>query len=280
MGRRPALLAACLTLVAGTAFADWGWPTSVDEPAGRPAQPGQVRSPDADSDRRAVKLVRRLERAMGGRHAWARTRHVGWDFFGQRQHLWDRETGNLRIESADTTWLMNKHAEGGRVWRNGVELSGPALTEALQEGRLAAKNDGWWMTMPWKLRRSGVHLSLAGVGVTSHGLPADKVRVTFHEDGLAPHPAYVLWLDRKTSLVNRWSYYANEQDAEPTYTGPWRMWGWARYAQFSSDRGKDSRLDPRTWNQVPRSAYESPAPWAMPGKVEDLGSRRAAPPVP
>lgn len=284
MRLRAALLVPCFVLVAGSALADWGWPTA-PTPADQggiakdqdppPPPPGSFN--DAESDPRAVKLIRKLEHAMGGRHAWLRTRHVSWDFFGQRQHLWDRFTDNVRIESADTTWLMNLQTRDGRVWKNNVELQGAELRAALDEGLAAFRDDGYWMLMPWKLREPGVVLKNAGVGVSSHGRPSDKVAVTFHDAGAAPAGKYVIWLDRGTHLVNRWSWYSAPTDAEPKYTGPWKGWTWCQYAQFSGDRGMDKRMDPATWNWIPRSAYESPAPWAMPGKVEDLGSRRATP---
>ena len=52
----------------------------------------------AGSDAEAIRIADRVMLAMGGREAWDSTRHLRWKFFGRRLHVWDKHTGDLRIE--------------------------------------------------------------------------------------------------------------------------------------------------------------------------------------
>jgi hypothetical protein len=98
--------------------------------------PEEIRRPDA-----ATRLVlARTTEAMGGREAWDATRHVHWRFFGQREHWWDKHTGDVRIEDRDLVVLMNVESRMGRAFRGGVEVTDPA-----ERARLLEQGYAWWV---------------------------------------------------------------------------------------------------------------------------------------
>ena len=62
-----------------------------------------------DSDPAAVELADSVMMAMGGREGWDNTRFISWNFFGRRDLVWDKQTGDVRIESQQdsTIYLVN-----------------------------------------------------------------------------------------------------------------------------------------------------------------------------
>jgi hypothetical protein len=68
--------------------------------AAGPADAGRQGLP---SDREALRVARHVQRALGGREAWDRTRYLAWSFFGRRSHVWDRQTGAW---INDSYWLL------------------------------------------------------------------------------------------------------------------------------------------------------------------------------
>ena len=85
--------------------------------------------------------------AMGGREAWAETRYVAWNFYGKRFHVWDTWTDDLRTDAMmGYTVLMNLRTGEGRVWREGEELEGEELANALDIARRTWINDSYWST--------------------------------------------------------------------------------------------------------------------------------------
>src|SRR5260370_669287 len=80
------------------------------------------------SDPRAVAVADATMKAMGGRAAWDQTRYLTWKFFGTRLHVWDKWTGDARIEydqrggGEHVIILMNIKSQKGRAWQGGVEV--------------------------------------------------------------------------------------------------------------------------------------------------------------
>ena len=53
----------------------------------------------AGSDKEAIAIADEVMEAMGGRKAYDNTRFISWNFFGARKHIWDKQTGDVRIET-------------------------------------------------------------------------------------------------------------------------------------------------------------------------------------
>ena len=55
------------------------------------------------SDAEAMIIADEVMAAMGGRKAWDETRHIAWNFFGARELVWDKWTGDVRIDIRNRT---------------------------------------------------------------------------------------------------------------------------------------------------------------------------------
>jgi hypothetical protein len=50
------------------------------------------------SDVLAVELADKVIEAHGGIESWNNTRYISWNFLGARDLIWDKYTGNVRID--------------------------------------------------------------------------------------------------------------------------------------------------------------------------------------
>lgn len=225
----------------------------------------------AGSDPEAIALADRVMARMGGRRAWDETRYIRWSFFGRRHHVWDKYTGNIRVEGVDRETeipyliLMNIHTKEGRAWESGEEVADPGrLAELLDRGEAVWINDSYWLVMPYKLKDSGVTLRYLGEGSMEDGRSADVLELTFAGVGRTPDNKYHVWVARDTSLVEQWAYYRNFTDPEPGFIGPWR--NWKRYGRIllSDNRGERGHTNLAVYDELPASVFASPEPvdWA------------------
>ena len=114
------------------------------------------------SDSRAIELADRVMARLGGRAAWDETRYLTWRFFGGRRHVWDKWTGDHRLEDGELIVLSNLHDHHGRAWRSGEEILDPdSLAVVLDKAYANWINDSYWLVMPYKLKDSGVTLTLS-----------------------------------------------------------------------------------------------------------------------
>ena len=274
-GRRAAHAAALMTattllVVAHPAAAAGRAPAGVTaagtvEPtaAGGAAIPAAARA-RKQADPEAQRIAEAVLEAMGGREAWEATRYLGWTFFGGRRHVWDRWTGNLRIEvpaserGPETLILMNLNSRRGRAWRAGRELQGEELAEALEAGWRMWVNDSYWMFMPYKLLDPGVHLRYVGEGRLPDDRTADVLELTFDQVGVTPQNRYLVYVARDSGLVEQWSYFPTREDPEPRFTLPWE--GWRRFGRIllSTSRGRGHDWQIHVWQELPDAVFTDP----------------------
>ena len=225
----------------------------------------------AGSDARAVEIADQVMAALGGREAWDATRFVSWKFFGRRAHVWDKHTGDVRIEGVgredDKPFLilMNLHSMEGRAWRDGEEVSGDELTELLDFGEAAWINDSYWMFMPYKLKDSGVTLTYVGPGTMEDGRPAEVLQLTFREVGRTPDNRYQVYVSTETGLVEQWDFYRQATDEEPGFRIPWHDWERHGAILLSANRGESGHTDVRVFDALPASVFTSPEPVDLAG---------------
>lgn len=213
------------------------------------------------SDARAVEIADEVMNALGGRRNWDHTRHITWNFFGRRTHVWDKWTGNLRLENKNMLVLMNLNTQGGRVWQNDTEVTqADSLAKYLKAAKSTWINDSYWMFMPYKLKDSGVTLKYLGEGQTDDGRPADILQLTFENVGDTPQNKYHVYVDLESRLVTQWAYFSNAADPEPRFTSPWANWRKFGDIMLSDDRGGRSHNDIAVFRELPASVYEDPAP--------------------
>ena len=195
-----------------------------------------------ESDSRAIEIAENVMRALGGRESWNDTHYVSWNFFGRRLHIWDKWSGNLRLEDGNLITLMNVNTREGRVWQNGEKVTDPdSLQKKLQNAYAKWINDSYWMFMPYKLRDPGVNLHYVGEGITLEGDSAEILQLTFENVGLTPENKYHVYVDAKSNLVIQFDYYKNASDDEPAIQAPWK--NWKRYGNIllSDDRGTNRK---------------------------------------
>ncbi len=193
---------------------------SCQEQYGNPAAPGFDHN---GSDLRAIELADDVMAAMGGRKSYDDVKIISWKFFDFRHLIWDRSTGDVRIDSPrdSTTYLINVETEEGRVKVGSVELQGDSLSMMLAKGKGTWINDSYWLLMPFKLKDSGVTLKYVGEDTTKTGVLSDVVQLTFNDVGLTPQNKYEIWIDKTDKLVKQWAYYNKADAAEPNSIWPW-----------------------------------------------------------
>ena len=215
----------------------------------------------AESDAKAVAFADDVMAKLGGRQNWDHTRYLKWRFFGRRLHVWDKTSGDLRVESKDMTILMNVNSKAGHAWKAGGEITHPdSLEQALQFGYQAWINDSYWMFMPYKLKDSGVTLKYFGEGQTADGGASDILELTFENIGVTPDNKYLVYVDKQSRLVGQWDYFEKASDEKPRVTSPWTNWQRHGKILLSDERGRGKHTEIAVFDSLPASVFQDPAP--------------------
>jgi len=251
------------------------------------------------SDPRAIVIADLAMAALGGHQAWDQTRFIQFAFAvernGQRvayrMHLWDRWEGRLRYEThgkdgAPIVVLLDVETRQGDAWRlpqeSTVSVGAPgspakidarAAAPLLVEAYEAWINDTYWLLMPYKMKDPGVHLGYAGEE-SRDGEEYDLVELTFDDVGLTPRDRYWAHVNRRTHLMDRWSYILQDDPpgSRPTV---WDWKGWTRRGRvllcpekISTRKGATLRiLHPilEVYDALPGAYFTSPDP--LPGSL-------------
>lgn len=273
--RTPTNLAAALALsFAGTAWGQTSRPAAT-QPAGDEVV---ERTPaKGKADEKAAALAARVMETMGGAKAWAETRVITWTFFGSRRHVWDKATGDIRMEggnaeSGKQVIVMNLNSGAGRAWRNGTEMTtGNQLEKALEQARSAWINDSYWLVMPYKLRDPGVTLRSMGPKQTAAGNDAEVLELTFEGVGATPQNKYHVYVGTRSGLVEQWDFFRTAADTESVFQSPWT--GWKKYGRIMLSggrgqmRGRDAKLtDIAVMDEPPAGVFTDPN-WTPPAST-------------
>ena len=210
------------------------------------------------ADAKSAEIAAAVMRKMGGQDAWEATRFVTWSFFGNRRHLWDKHTGDIRVEGTDRETgaaylvLMNLNSKAGRAWSDGEEVTETAaLAALLDRGEAAWINDSYWLFMPYKLRDPGVTLKHVGAATMVDGRGAEMLELTFDAVGRTPENRYRVYVADDSGLVEQWDFYRAAADEEPQFQIPWH--DWQRYGGIllSANRGRGSHSGIAVLDEVP-----------------------------
>ena len=178
----------------------------------------------ANSDPAAVELADSIMIAMGGRVNWDKTRFISWNFFGNRDLVWDKMEGRVRIESHkdSITYLVNLNTLEGRVSVRGSEITpGDSLRKMLNKARSIWINDSYWLVMPFKLKDSGVTIKYLGEDTLVAGGKCNVLELTFKDVGDTPQNKYRIYVDLSDNLVKQWAYYTQATQDSSNFTRPW-----------------------------------------------------------
>ena len=213
----------------------------------------------AGSDAKAVALADSVMAACGGWENWEKTRFIKWICLGKRLNVWDKQTGNLRLESKVSLVLMNLRTKKGRAWKGVAELTEPDdLQRAMDYGYEGWINDSYWLLLPFKLKDGGVTLKYLGEDTTADGRPADKLSLTFKNVGVTPNNKYHVYVDKETRLLTQWAYYMDASDEHPRFTTMWANYQKYGHILLSDDRGAKKHTGLAVYDELPAAVFESP----------------------
>jgi len=214
------------------------------------------------ADEKAAALAAQTLEAMGGKENYDATRYLSWNFFGRRHHIWDKWTGDYRMQDdKGRVIVMNINTKQGQVWENNEAVTDPEkLKEQLQNGYEIWINDSYWLVMPYKLRDPGVTLSYVREDKTEDGRDADVLALTFDSVGVTPQNKYEVFIDKETHLVTQWNFFTTTEDAEPRFKTPWADWQTYGTIKLSGDRGRNKLDQIAVHESVPDHTFKTADP--------------------
>jgi hypothetical protein len=236
--------------------------TSDSESAAPEAEPLVEGFDYSKSDTAAVSIANEVMKALGGRKNWNKARFFTWNFFGEQRHFWDRQTGDIRIESLSSNLiiLMNVHSKKGKVFVNGQEITqADSLKKYMDMGVQMWENDSYWLVMPFRLIEPGVMLKYLDEDVAQTGETADVIEVSF-TSGPFTGKKYLVYVDKVNRFVIQWSIYSKADNEDPTL-----VTGWSDYEKYhniwlASGRGRHEITDIAVVDSFPAHTFTAPQP--------------------
>lgn len=217
-----------------------------------------------NSDPKAIQIADSVMEAMGGREAWDNTRYIQWTFFERRKLLWDKETGNVRIETmagpedSKDVYLVNIHSLDGKVLIDGEELTNPdSLSKYLNRAKSIWINDSYWLVMPFKLKDTGVTLKYLREDTTMDGEMADVLELTFNHVGDTPDNKYEIWVDQDKDLITQWAYFRKADQDSANFIRQWDNYRKYGEIMLSGDRSEGGPGEIKVYKNVPEEAFTS-----------------------
>ncbi|MEM7103577.1 MAG: hypothetical protein AAF502_10630 [Bacteroidota bacterium] len=220
------------------------------------------------SDTKAIEIADEVMLAMGGRTNWDQTRIIKWNFFGSRLLVWDKWSGDVRIEDPkeNSTTLVNIKNKKGQVKVGDViHESIDSIAKYIEAGRTKWINDSYWLFMPFKLKDSGVTLKYIGIDTTEAGKAADLLQLTFNNVGISPEHKYYVYVDTETRLVSEWAFFNKAEAEKPIFKTPWNNYTQHGHILLSDERGKGRLLsDIQVFDELPEAVFRSldPVDWS------------------
>lgn len=210
------------------------------------------------SDPKAVEIAATVIDSMGGWANWKNTRYLTWNFFNYRKWIWDKWTGDVRMEASkdSLTILMNLLSRKGKVFKKGRPVHKPdSLKKYLNLGYKAWANDSYWLVMPFKFFDPGVTLKYIGEANTRAGSPAHVLELTFDSVGVTPQNKYKVYVSKESNLVKQWSYFPHFEDKKPAITTPWLNYQQHGDILLSGNRGQARITGIAVLDSIDRSVF-------------------------
>ncbi len=195
------------------------------------------------------KVFEKVWNAVGGKSKFDKSRYFQFDFAPEREgkasparkHIWDRYTGDYRLETSDATGkktiaLFNVNTKAGTVYVDNVLQQGAEADQALKIAYGAFINDSYWLMVPLKLQDEGVNTNLEA-NETVDGALCNVVHLNFDKVGLTPGDQYWLYVNSQTGEIIRWKFLLQNQ-TDPS------IFNWKPY----KDLGNGLKLSTRKVN--------------------------------
>ena len=212
-----------------------------------------------NSDAEAILIADQIMKAQGGYDNWQNTHFIQWNFFGKRTLLWDKFTGNVRIELSDdlkNTVIVNVNTGEGKAEKDGVEVTDKSeLQELLNKGKSVWINDSYWLVMPYKLKDSGLSLKYLGEDKVNE-TAVDVLQLTFENVGDTPENKYHVYVDKASHLVIQWAFFTNFEDEKPRFVTPWADYEQYGNIMLSGSRGDYKLSDIKVLKEISSDSFE------------------------
>ncbi|PIQ60589.1 MAG: hypothetical protein COV99_10835 [Bacteroidetes bacterium CG12_big_fil_rev_8_21_14_0_65_60_17] len=178
----------------------------------------------------ADSLAMRSFDAVGGPEAWSRVRYLKFDFGREagiektvfRTHLWDRATGDYRLEwdqdEDRIVVVFNVNTREGTAAANGEVLATDTQEDLLARAYRAYINDTYWLLAPIKLLDEGVTRTLVPDSAT---VEQEVIKLTYDGVGLTPGDQFWFWLNRTTGQLQTWGYVLEGREKAPITKWDW-----------------------------------------------------------
>ncbi len=174
-------------------------------------------------------VFNKISKATGGKSKFNKSRYFQFDFLVKREgksgiprkHLWDKQTGDYRLETSDATGrktvtLFNVSSKAGSVYIDNVLQQGIEADELVKKAYAAFINDTYWLMVPLKLQDEGVNTKLEA-NETIDGVVCNVIHLDFDKVGLTPGDQYWLYVNSKTGEIIRWKFLLQKQTKESVF---------------------------------------------------------------
>lgn len=168
-------------------------------------------------------VINKVWDAVGGKTNFEKARYFQFTFASERNgklnpgrtHLWDKFTGNYRLESetADgkkSVVLFNTNTKTGKAFENGVQIPDSTANKLVIRAYAAFINDTYWLLVPTKLQDPGVNTKLESDEIINNE-DCFVINLNFDKVGLTPGDQYWLYISRTNGQVVRWKYLLQNQ---------------------------------------------------------------------
>ncbi|WP_154647999.1 hypothetical protein [Pedobacter arcticus] len=204
-------------------------------------------------------VFEKVWKAVGGKSKFDKSRYFQFDFAPERggkavparKHLWDRYSGDYRLETSDasgkkTIVLFNVNTKAGTVYVDNVLQQGTEADQILKKAYGAFINDTYWLMVPLKLQDEGVNTT-RDADETVDGALCNVIHLNFDKVGLTPGDQYWLYVNDKTGEIIRWKFLLQKQPKPSVFN-------WMPY----QDLGNGLKLSTRKVNIDGKSAINYP----------------------
>lgn len=196
---------------------------------------GCARTPEQINQRQARRMAAQVLREMGGQNALRDIRFLQFDYIDERTgsepirrtHLWDRQTGDYRLEWRDGSMpylvLFNVKTRQGRAWKRLRPAEGEEAEELLRLAYTAYRNDTFWLLSVEHLADPDVRLADDGDNLVQGRLCPTLEMWLKDAGGPSPHGRYLYYIDNRTEQPFVWAFDTDDP-ANPTRTFLWSNW--------------------------------------------------------
>ena len=201
-----------------------------------PTRPAPAPTDTLTLDTKADSVAARLLEAHGA-NAFASAPYLRFNFAVESpkgtqvvaRHLWNRSTGEYRVEwseGTDSSYVaivnvreVTNGVPTGNAYLNGSQLDGTSAQAAREEAYGRFINDTYWLLAPLKTFDPGVNRRYLPDSSTAEH---DVLHLTFGEVGLTPGDEYCLYVSSEPGALDRWAFHLQGmKDEQPPQAFNW-----------------------------------------------------------